>query len=271
QVFWIRKVNPVIASKLVWRTTDSQMNFLRASLPEIAHAGSRGCTPDNRVIDNDNPLVRNEFLDQIQLHPDVEIANELRRLEKRSANVVVPHKCVLIGNIQFMAESQSRVISGIRHRHHNIGRHWMQPRKFASHGNSNLAHITATYLAIGARKIDIFEHAESFALFPERPFRPDAVVIDHHNFARLDLADKIRVDEVQSASFRRQDKCIIEFTENQWSKPEWVAHANDLLFAHQNKRKRSLDLPEGGQNVFLARGASQQVKDNLAVNRRLKD
>src|SRR4029450_2630219 len=89
QLFWIGKVDSVVTSKPVWRTAHTHVHFLCASFGQVDYARARSGPAQDRVVYNHDPFSSHHFLNQIQLHPHVEIANELAWLPKRSATAVI--------------------------------------------------------------------------------------------------------------------------------------------------------------------------------------
>ena len=61
-------------------TAHPHVHFLCAGFSEVYDSRARSCAPDNRIIDYHDAFPRHHFLDQIQFHPHIEIANELARL-----------------------------------------------------------------------------------------------------------------------------------------------------------------------------------------------
>jgi hypothetical protein len=75
------------------------MDFLCASFAQVHYARARGRPAHDRIVHNYDPFPSDHFLNQIQLYPDIEIADELAWLQKRSANVVIANKGVGVGNL----------------------------------------------------------------------------------------------------------------------------------------------------------------------------
>ena len=67
---------------------------LRAGFAQVHYARARGRAADDRIIHHDDAFSGHHFLDQIQFYSHIEIANELARLQKRAADVVIADKGV---------------------------------------------------------------------------------------------------------------------------------------------------------------------------------
>ena len=138
QVLRIGKIDAVMAGEPVRGTTDPHVDFRRARLAHVHHARPRGRAAHDRIVHDDHALPGDRFLDQIQLHPHVEIADELGGLKKRAADVMIAHEGVAVRNPELLREPERGVISRIRHGHHEVSFDGMQPRQFAPHFASAL-------------------------------------------------------------------------------------------------------------------------------------
>src|SRR2546423_14014946 len=94
----------------VRRTTHAHVHFLRAGFAEVHPPGPRRRSANNRIVHYHDSLTFHRFLDQVELHPDVEVANELAWLEKGPADVVIAHESVFVGQVKFMREPERRVV-----------------------------------------------------------------------------------------------------------------------------------------------------------------
>ena len=93
-----------MAGEAVRRAAHPHVDFLRAGFAQIDHARAGGRSAHDRIVDHDDAFPFHRFLDQIQFHPHIEIANELARLQKGAADVVIAHEGVLVGNLQLLAK-----------------------------------------------------------------------------------------------------------------------------------------------------------------------
>src|SRR4029077_19962604 len=156
QLIRIRKIDAVVTSKPVRRTAYAHVHFFGTSFAQGHYARSRGRPPHDRVVHNHDPFSSHHFLDQVQLYSHIEVADELARLQKRSANVVIADESVRIGNIQFLGKTERRIISGVRHRHDDVCIDRKFSCQFASHFHAHLADVNAADHTVRAREIDVF-------------------------------------------------------------------------------------------------------------------
>src|SRR5262249_39635296 len=149
--------------------------------------------------DDSFPLHR--FLDQIEFHAHVEVANQLTRLQKGAPDVVIAHERVLVGNVQLMREPKRRVIPGVGHWDHNVSVDWKLSGQLAPHFRPDLGHIDSANDAVRPGEIDILEHAKGRLLFLEWEFRTYPILADDQDFAGRDFANEFGVNQIESGSF----------------------------------------------------------------------
>ena len=53
--------------------------------------------------------------------------------------------------------------------------------------------------AVRPREIDVFEHAERWPRIRERPLGAQTVLVNDDNFAGLNFANELRMDQIKSA------------------------------------------------------------------------
>ena len=100
----------------------------------------------------------------------------------------------------------------------------------------------------------------------ERELGADAVFVDDDDFARLDLADELRVDEVERAGLAGEDVGAVELAERERAEAERIAHADDLALAHHHEREGALDLAQRGEDAAGAGRLREEVQDDFAVD-----
>ena len=163
-------------------------------------------------------------------------------------------------------ETERGVIAGVRHGNHDVGFDRKFSRQLAAHLGADLADVYAADDAVGPRKIDVFEHAEGRLLIRERPFRAQTVLIDDQDFAGLDLANELRVNQIQRARFRRQYVGAIEFAEASGRQPNGSRTRDQFALAHDQQRKRAFNPAQRRENVSaIVRGLRQEMQNDFAV------
>ena len=82
---------------------------------------------------------------------------------------------------------------------------------------------------IGTRKVDVFEDAHRMFLRRQRMRRTQTVFVDHDHFARLNVANIGRVDQIEGAGFRGDHPGVAQTAQRQRPKTTRVANRNQLL------------------------------------------
>src|SRR5208283_2927056 len=89
QFFLGWRIDAVIAGRNCWRTTDPHVNFLGAGFTNHAHQFAAGRAAHDGIVHEHNTLSGDQTANRIQLQLHTEIANRLRWLDERTANVVI--------------------------------------------------------------------------------------------------------------------------------------------------------------------------------------
>ena len=147
------------------------------------------------------------------LHAHAKFTHALSRLNEGAADIVVADNAELERHPGELAVTDRSGDSGIRHRHHDIDVHMAFTRKLRSKGFADLVDGAPADDGIGPREIDVFEDAR-----PRRHAREGlvnvcmdilALVIEHDDFARLDVTDIFRTDDIERAGLRRQNRTAV--------------------------------------------------------------
>ena len=171
-----------------------------------------------------------------------------------------------------MRETQRRVVTRVRHRHHDVRVDRISSRELASHLSAHLRHIHAAHDAVRSREINVLEHAKRFFFLAERPLRANAFVANDEHFARPDLANVFGMDEIERAGFRRKNVSVVELAEHERPETERIAHADDLALAHDNKTERTFEPAKNAQwAAAVLRWLSEKMRNNLAVRGSLEN
>src|SRR5258708_16807796 len=117
----------------------------------------------------------------------------------------------------------------------------------------DFVHRAAKNYAIGAGEIDVLENALLERFFGCEMDGLDAHFRDAHHFAGLDLADVLRVKQIEGAGFGSDEPGVeaagsSEFSENERAEAARVAHGVKFIFRENEKRVGAFDLIEGVAN-----------------------
>ena len=203
------EVDPVEARPLHWRRGDPHMHFDGAGLSQHPDQRALGVAPHDRVVDDDEPLAADDFLEWVELQPDSELADGLRRLNKRAPDVGVLRQALPVGDAGFLRITDRGRGSGFRNADHQVG----VDRAFAGQPTTDLkpgaVHRPACDRAVRPRQVDVFENA-ALGFGIGEAGRPDTIGVDGQKLARLDVADERGTDNVQSGGFRRHHPAAVQ-------------------------------------------------------------
>ena len=272
EFLWIGKVDAVVAGVLVWRAADAQVDLLGSGLTKVHHAGLGGGAAHDGVIDDDNTFSLHGLADEVELHPHIEVTDELRWLDEGTPDVVVADKGGVIRNPELFGEAERGVDARVGYRDHDIGLDRVESCQFPAHIDASLADGHAAQAAVRAREIDVLKDTKGLSAFGKGKLRADPLVIDHNDLARLDIANEGGTDQVEGASLGGEDPTIIQLAERERPEAARIAHADDFLLTHHHHGECSSQLAErADRTAHRVVGLGQKMQDDLAVDRGLED
>ena len=150
----------------------------------------------------------------------------------------------------FGGVADGRRHAGIGHRHHQVGIGGTFARQQPAQIFARFLHRRGrTRCESGRDEIDVFEDALGERLLgrPElarHAFRPDA-----HHFARLDVVQIDRADQIERAGFRREHVAFaaarkIHFAHRQRAESVRIARHDDAVLRQEHQRKRAFQLQQ---------------------------
>ena len=90
------------------------MDFLRAGFLERVDARLARRAAHDGVVHDDDALVLHQLRNKVQLHAHVEVADELRRLEKTAPDVVIADERHLVGNVRLLGIAERGIHAAVR-------------------------------------------------------------------------------------------------------------------------------------------------------------
>ena len=135
--------------------------------------------------------------------------------------------------------------AGIRHRHNNINVDVTFAGKLRAEGFTHLIDRASTDNGVRPREINVFENAGAWRLRRERlvNFGLDdrTLVVEHDDFAGLDVANVFRANDVERTGFRRENWAAVEFAVHQRANAERVARADQLFVGQRDECVSAFD------------------------------
>ena len=124
------------------------------------HADQRalGVAAHDRVVDHDQSLAADHLAQRVELEPDTELADRLRRLDERPADVGVLHQTLAVGDAGFLRVSHCCRGPRLGHPDHQIGVDGLLPCQPPTDVDPGAVHGTPGQRAVGAGEVDVLEH-----------------------------------------------------------------------------------------------------------------
>src|SRR4051794_8208826 len=99
QLFRVGKIDSVVAGEAMRRGAYPHMDFLCSCFAQGYDASAGRSPADNGVVHYHDAFSFHSFLDQVELNPDVEIANELAGLKECAPDIVISHKGMFVRQV----------------------------------------------------------------------------------------------------------------------------------------------------------------------------
>ena len=155
------------------------------------------------------------------------------------------------GDARLGGVAKRRRHAGIRHRDDDIGGHAGLTRQFGADGLARAIDAGALDDAVGTGEIDIFENAKPPRPIAEGEQRGDALGVDHHHLASLDVAHELGANDVQGAGFRGQNMGVTQAAQHQRPHAARVAHTDHRPLGQADQGIGPLDLMQGVDDAVV--------------------
>src|SRR5581483_8862093 len=116
-----REVDAVETWPLDRRRRDAYVNLDRTGFTEHTHESTLSVTPDDGVVDDHEPLAADVLPERVELEPDAQLANGLRRLDEGAPDVRVLHEARAVGDAGLGRVADRRRRAGLGHRDDHVG------------------------------------------------------------------------------------------------------------------------------------------------------
>src|SRR6516164_7358961 len=178
------------------------MDLAGAGVAHDAHDLFRGGAAHERIVDQDDALAFDRGAVGVVFHLHAGFANALGRLNEGAAHIVVADDAEFEGHAGMLAVADGSRYAGIRHRHHDIHRDVTFARELRAESLADVVHRSSSDDGVRPREIDIFEDTGPRRPWRERLVALRATLVEHDDFAGLDVADIFRADDVERAGLR---------------------------------------------------------------------
>ena len=124
----------------------------------------------------------------------------MRGLNEGAAHVGVFHHALAVRNTGFLRVADRGGRSRFGRGNHEVGFNGMFAREFTAHLDAGFVDALPIEVRVGARKVDVLEHAALARGFTYL-LAAQAVLVDRNELTRGDLAHETRAADVERGSF----------------------------------------------------------------------
>ena len=265
-----RHVDAVVAGVPDRGSRDPHVDLGRAHAAQHLDDLPGGVAAHDRVVHHHEPLPLDHLAERVELHAQAVLAELLAGLDEGPGHVAVLDQPVVARDARRLRVAGRRGVARVGHGDHHVGVHG----RLAPEDLSHLAtrHLCAVALEdrVGAREVDVLEHAEGLALGLDQLARLDPALAQRHHLARLHLAQQLRADDVERAALRGEAVGVAEPAEGERPQAGGIAEADHRVLRHHDRREGALEARHHlGQRVLHALGGvgRQERRDDLRVGR----
>ena len=253
------------------------MHLGRARVAQLLDDGTARRAADDGVVHENDALAAHRGGDDVELDLDSVLAHLLIGRDERSADIFVFQKSDAVGNARSLRVAERRIQTRIGNADDDIRVDLIFFRKERARALSRVVHIAAVDLRIGARRVEVLEHAERLLPAAVRGIVLDAVFGDDEHFARLDLAHLVPPNRVERAGLGSdQIAPVVALAEAERAEAVRVARGDELGGRHDDERIRPFELVHRGEHrLFDGTGpdalAGDHVGDDFGIRGRVED
>ena len=187
---------------------------------------------------------------RVELQPDAELADGLRGLDERTADVGVLHQAGAEGDAGGLGVTDGRRGAGLRGRYHQVGLDRGLLRELAAHLHAGEVDVPAGDVGVGAGQVHVLEDTALGLRFRESR-GAQAVLVDGDELARLDLADVGRAADVEGGGLGGDDPAALQAAEDQRADALRITGRVQGVLVHEDEREGALDLREDAVGGLL--------------------
>ena len=198
-------------------------------LAQQTHDARAGGAAHDGIVHQHHALALHRGRHGVQFDAHEVLALGLRGLYERAGDVLALDKADAVGDAALPRVAQRRVEAAVRHADDHVGLHGVLQRQ--ERAGAHARHVDARTVDHGIRagKVDVLEHAGSlFRLAYVRAVGAHAVLVHHHDLARLQIAHQMRADGVQSTTLRGEDGAAPQLPDAQGPETVRVARGDQL-------------------------------------------
>ena len=246
------------------------MHLARTRLAQHPDKGALRVAAHDRVIDDDQALPRDDVPQGIELQPDAQLPDRLRRLDEGPSDVGVLDQALGERDTRRLRIADSGIPPGLGNRDDEIRINGMLGRQGSTDGHACSMDTSTGDDGIRSSEVYVLEEA-ALGLSRGKPMRAQTTLVDRDHLARLDLAHERCADDVQRRRLGGDHPAAFESTQHQRSDPVSIASPIEGFVIHEHQGEGAGDLGKFRKGRLLdgpitVRG--NETGEDLGVTRR---
>src|SRR5690606_20872109 len=153
------EVDAVQAGPLHRRRGDAYVHLAGAGLTQHPNQRALGVAAHDRVVDDHEALALDDVAQRVELEPDAELTNRLRRLDERTPDVGVLDQPDAVRNAGLLRIPDGGGCPGLRHRDDQVGVGGELTGQPATDLDPDAVHALLVHQGVGACEVDELEEA----------------------------------------------------------------------------------------------------------------
>ena len=277
----VTRVHAVEARPLHRWRRDAKVDLACARLAEHLGELLLGGAPNDRVVDDHEPLAGDVLAQRVELHADRPRSELLARCDEAPSDVAVLDDPLAERDPAAAREALGRRYPGLGHAHHHVGVDWCLLGELLADVDASLVDALVVEARVGTGEVDELEEAELGvdALVGERHDGAWPLGIDDHHLAGEQLPHEVRTHDVEGGALGREHpSTVFELAEAQGPEAVRVAHADHPRLIHDHEGERALEPGQDlGERPFevgfavarelVAQLVADELRDQIGVAR----
>ena len=247
------------------------MDLQGAGLAQHPDERALGVAADDRIVHHHEALAADDFLERVELEPDTELADRLRRLDEGAADVGVLHQTLAVRNARTLRVTDRGGGAGFGDRDDQVALGGVLAGEATADLDAGGVHRTAGDDTVRTGQVHVLEHA-ALGLGVREAGGADAVGVDGEQFAGLDVADEGRADDVECGGLTGDDPAAVQAAEAQRADAVRVAGRVERVLVHEGEAERAAQRRQQLHGRLLdgavGGGVREEGADDVGVGRR---
>ena len=246
------------------------MDFGRPRLAQHSDQCALRVPPDDRIVDDDEPLAVDYLAHRVELEADPALARQLGRLDEGAPDVGVLDQSLPVGYARGLGVADGRGSARVGGRDDQIGVHRTLRGEDAPHLQAGRIDRAPADRRVGPGEVDVLEDASRGAgLGP--PQGAHAAGVDDQELAGGDFAHEVRTDDVQGRRLRGDGPSPLQSAEDERAEAVAVAGGVERRLVHEGQRERPFQARQEREGGVLETGGvhgAQERRHDGSVGRR---